>query len=94
MRTTAGRATGRWQGWMRLAMLPVALAFGISMPGAAEALADPAIDRVVVTDAVPPFRLTAGPARDKLEIMSAAPLLAEAVRRLHIGEPLSDLFVF
>jgi ribose-phosphate pyrophosphokinase len=43
---------------------------------------------------VPPFRLPAGPARDKLEIVSAAPLLAEAIRRVHENKPLSDLLVF
>jgi ribose-phosphate pyrophosphokinase len=67
---------------------------GLFMPGAAEALADPAIDRVVATDAVPPFRLAPGLARDKLETLPSAPLFAEAIRRLHLGLPLSDLLVF
>jgi ribose-phosphate pyrophosphokinase len=67
---------------------------GLFMPGAAEAIADPAIDRLVVTDAVPPFRLGSGPARDKIDILPAAPLLATAIRRLHEGRALSDLFVF
>ncbi len=70
------------------------VAHGLFMPGAEAALADPAIDRIIATDSVPPFRLTAGPVRDKLEIVSAAPLLAEAIRRLHENEPLSDLLVF
>src|SRR5499427_4993210 len=34
------------------------VAHGLFMPGAAEAVADPAIDRLVVTDTVPPFRLS------------------------------------
>jgi ribose-phosphate pyrophosphokinase len=63
------------------------------MAGAAEVLADPAIDRLVVTDAVPAFRLAPGAARDKLDILPAGPLLAEAIRRLYAGEALSDLFV-
>jgi ribose-phosphate pyrophosphokinase len=67
---------------------------GLFMPGAAEVLADPAIDRLVVTDAVPPFRLSAGPAREKVEILPAAPLLAEAIRRLHENRTLEDLLVF
>jgi ribose-phosphate pyrophosphokinase len=65
-----------------------------AMAGAAEVLADPAIDRLVVTDAVPAFRLEGAPVRDKVEILPAAPLLAEAIRRLHHGEALTDLFVF
>jgi ribose-phosphate pyrophosphokinase len=67
---------------------------GLFMAGAAEVLADPAIDRLVIIDAVPAFRLAAGPVRDKVEILSAAPLLADAIRRLHHGEALTDLFVF
>lgn len=67
---------------------------GLFMAGAAEAIADPAIDRLVVADAVPPFRLPDGPARSKVDVLPAAPLLAEAVRRLQAGEALSDLYVF
>jgi ribose-phosphate pyrophosphokinase len=67
---------------------------GLFMPGAAEVLADPAIDRLVVSDSVPPFRLGPDAAWDKLEILPAAPLLAEAIARLHDGRPLVDLVVF
>ncbi len=67
---------------------------GLFMPGAAGVLADPAIERLVVTNSVPAFRLGAEAARDKLDILAAAPLLAEAIRRLHAGQPLTDLFVF
>lgn len=66
---------------------------GLFMPGAATALMDPAIDRVVVTDSVPAFRLDAT-ARAKIDILPVAPLLAEAVRRLHAGDTLADLLVF
>ncbi len=67
---------------------------GLFMPGAEAMLADPAIDRVVVTDAVPAFRLGSGAARAKLDILPVAPLLAETVRRLHAGYTLGDLLVF
>jgi ribose-phosphate pyrophosphokinase len=67
---------------------------GLFMQGAAEVLADPAIDRFIVTDTVPPFRLATGTARDKLEVLPAAPLLAEAIGRLHDNRPLTDLVVF
>ena len=70
------------------------VAHGLFMPGAETALADPAIDRIIATDVVPPFRLPAGPVRDKLDIVPAAPLLAEAIRRLHEDKPLTDLLVF
>jgi len=67
---------------------------GLFMPGAEVALADPAIDRIVITDSVPAFRLCSGTARAKLDILPVAPLLAEAVRRLHAGDTLGDLLVF
>jgi ribose-phosphate pyrophosphokinase len=67
---------------------------GLFMPGAEAALMDPALDRIVVTDSVPAFRLGAAAARAKLDILPVAPLLAETIRRLHAGETLTDLLVF
>ena len=67
---------------------------GLFMPGAEAVLRDPAIDRIVVTDSVPAFRLGASDARAKIDTIAVAPLLAEAVRRLHAGETLTDLLVF
>jgi ribose-phosphate pyrophosphokinase len=66
---------------------------GLFMPGAEAALADAAIERVVVTDTVPAFRLNAA-ARTKVDILPVAPLLAETIRRLHAGDGLTDLLVF
>ncbi len=70
------------------------VAHGLFMPGAETALADPAIDRIIVTDTVPPFRLPHGPVLAKLEVISAAPLLAGAIRRLYLNESLSDLLMY
>jgi ribose-phosphate pyrophosphokinase len=67
---------------------------GLFMAGAAEVLADPAIERLVITDAVPVFRLAAGTVHDKLDILPSAPLLAETIRRLEEGKALADLLVF
>ena len=67
---------------------------GLFMAGSADVLADPAIERLVITDAVPAFRLASGSARDKIDILQTAPLLAETIRRLHDGEALTDLLVF
>ncbi len=57
-------------------------------------LADPALDRIFVTDAVPPFRLDHAERNKKLTILPAAPLLAESIRRLHDERSLTDLMVF
>lgn len=67
---------------------------GLFMQGAADVVADPAIDRMVITDAVPPFRLERPADNSKLIILPAAPLLAETIRRLHEERSLSDLGVF
>jgi ribose-phosphate pyrophosphokinase len=56
-------------------------AHGLFTGAAAETLADPFIQRVVVTDSVPPFRLPcAGPVNRKLTIVPCAALFARAVR--------------
>jgi ribose-phosphate pyrophosphokinase len=67
---------------------------GLFMPGADAAIADPAIERFVITDSVPPFRLDPAIVRSKIDVTPAAPLLAEAIRRLYWGQTLSDLLVF
>ena len=66
---------------------------GLFMPGAEKAISDPALDGLVVTDAVPAFRLTSKTAQEKVEVLPVAPLLAEIIRRLHAGRPLLDLLI-
>lgn len=59
-------------------------AHGLFAEPAARTLAEAAIDRVVVADGVPAFRLPPGaPLRDKLEIVSCVPLLGDAIRDSH-----------
>jgi len=67
---------------------------GLFMQGAEAVLGDPAIDEFIITDSVPAFRLSPAAARDKLTILPCAPLLAQAIRRLHENRDLTDLLVF
>ena len=67
---------------------------GLFMSGSAEVLSDPALNRVAVTDTVPPFRIVDARLREKLEMLPCAPLLAEAIGRLHRGDRMDDLLVF
>ena len=54
-------------------------------------LSDPMIERVFITDSVP-LRLTPGSAlANKLEVVSCADLLAEAIRRCHEGGSIVEL---
>ncbi|MBC7142955.1 MAG: ribose-phosphate pyrophosphokinase [Rhodobacteraceae bacterium] len=68
-------------------------AHGLFTAGAEAALDDPAIDRWLVTDTVPLSRLTPEAAR-RVETVSAAPLFAEAIRRLSSNGSLVDLLDF
>jgi ribose-phosphate pyrophosphokinase len=67
---------------------------GLFMQGSAQVLGDPALDQFVVSDAVPPFRLERPAQNEKLMMLPAAPLLAEAIQRLHENRSLTDLNVF
>jgi len=64
---------------------------GLFTGEAAASIADPAFDGIVVTNTVPPFRLSAGLVGTRLTVLDAAPLFAEAIRRMHEGGSLVDL---
>jgi ribose-phosphate pyrophosphokinase len=64
---------------------------GLFASDAASVLADSALDHIVVTDSVPPSRLPAPLRQGKLSVLPIAPLLAEAIRRLHGGGSLMEL---
>lgn len=64
---------------------------GVFVGSANDLLAGTILDSVVVTDTIPPFRLDPGLARDKLTTLSAAPLFAEAIQRIHNGSSLVEL---
>lgn len=52
-------------------------------------LQDSEVDKVIVTDSIP---IPPEKAISKLEVVSIAPMLAEAIRRIHNEESMSDLF--
>ena len=56
---------------------------GVFAGEAGKVLADPALDQVLVTDSIPPFRLPPGLLQNKVKVLETAPLFAEAIRRLH-----------
>jgi ribose-phosphate pyrophosphokinase len=69
-------------------------AHGLFTEGAAATLSDGSLDGVVVSDAVPPFRLAGDDLGGRLRVLPAAPLLATAISRLAADEALTDLMVF
>lgn len=54
-------------------------------------LALPELEKLVITDSVPPSRLRSETSRAKLEILSVAPLFGTAIARLHTGGSVVDL---
>ena len=58
---------------------------GLFVRDAPDVFADRAIDRVVVTDVVPPIRLPAALIRDKVTVLETAPFIAEAIKRINAG---------
>ena len=68
----------------------LAATHGILCGKAPQRLQSPSIDGVVITDTVP---LAPEKAIPKIEVLSVAPLLGEAIKRIHRNESVSRLFV-
>jgi len=66
---------------------------GVFTGAANEVLANEALDKVIVTNTIPPFRLDSQVARSKLEILDATPLFASAIRSIHTGGSIVELLV-
>jgi len=68
-----------------------AVSHGVFAGAANEVLAGSSVETIVVTDTIPPWRVTAPGLRAKLVEVSAVPLFAAAIRRLHVGGSLVEL---
>jgi ribose-phosphate pyrophosphokinase len=88
--TTLARAAAACTGQGAVRVLAAAT-HGIFVGKAPEVLAEPALVQVVITDTLPPFRLPSKLLQDKVRVLDTAPLVAEAIRRLHTGESLVEL---
>jgi len=64
---------------------------GLFVGDADRVVGDPLLEQVLVTDSVPPFRLDPLVAERKLSVVETAPLVAEAIRRIHTGGSLVEL---
>jgi ribose-phosphate pyrophosphokinase len=68
-----------------------AASHGVFGGNANETLSNPALERIVVTNTIPPFRLNPNLIRKKLTVLDVAPLFGETIRRMHSGESIVDL---
>jgi ribose-phosphate pyrophosphokinase len=64
---------------------------GLFSPGCEALFNSPTVNRVVVTDSVTPANRAGLEPLAKIEIVPAAPLIGEAIRRLHTNESITDL---
>jgi ribose-phosphate pyrophosphokinase len=64
---------------------------GLLGAGSAALLGDAAFDRILLTDSLPTAAMAAARAPGRVEIVSVAPLIGEAIGRLHSGRPLGDV---
>ena len=64
---------------------------GIFVGEAGRMLAEPGLERLVITDTIPPFRLDPTLVRGKVTVLDTAPLFAEAIRRIHTGGSVVEL---
>lgn len=60
-------------------------------PGVIDRFADSPIGRVIVTNSIP-YRHNDHPWRENITVLSVAPLLADAIRRIHKDDSVSELF--
>lgn len=88
--TTLARAADACRRSGALAVIAVA-AHGAFVPEASRVLGSAPLDRIVILDHIPPAALDETLVRDKLMMLDSSPLFAEAIRRLHAGNPLDDL---
>ncbi|HXV62015.1 MAG TPA: ribose-phosphate pyrophosphokinase [Vicinamibacteria bacterium] len=64
---------------------------GIFAGDANRVLGDPALEQVVITDTVPPFRLHPSVRVERIHVLDAGTLFAEAIARIHRGGSIVEL---
>lgn len=64
---------------------------GLFTGDASRVIAESPIEQLLVTDTIPPFRLDPKVLQHQVTVVPTAPLVAEAIRRLHAGGSLSEL---
>ncbi|WP_314956307.1 ribose-phosphate diphosphokinase [Bradyrhizobium cosmicum] len=64
------------------AYVVLAATHGLFLPGAQKLVASSLVDRIIVSDTIPPFRLDAGLVAEKVTILSASRLIADGIRSM------------
>jgi ribose-phosphate pyrophosphokinase len=56
-----------------------------------ETLQEPALQQIIITNTIPPFRLEHTLVKEKVTVLNAAPLFAEVIKRMHEGGSITEL---
>ena len=64
---------------------------GLFIGKAGTVLAESGFEKIVVTNAVPPFRLAPELVEKHLTVIDVAPLVAQAIERIHTGGSIVEL---
>jgi ribose-phosphate pyrophosphokinase len=88
--TTLGRAAKACRA-MGAKRVYAAVTHGLFIGKAGAMLAESGFEKVVVTNAVPPFRLTPELVEKHLTVIDVAPLVGRAIERIHGGGSIVDL---
>ena len=64
---------------------------GLFIGEASSTLANSVLERIVVTDTVPPFRLKQDAAKTSVQVISCTGLFAKAIHSLHAGDSITEL---
>jgi ribose-phosphate pyrophosphokinase len=68
-----------------------AASHGVFSGKASQVLSNPALEKIVITNTIPPFRLDPDLAQNKLVALDATSLFAEAISRIHSGGSIVEL---
>lgn len=88
--TTMARAAKACHG-LGAVKVYAAASHGVFVGAASQVLGDQFLEKIVITDTMPPFRLDPVLVKDKVVILDAAALFAEAIKRIHSGGSLVEL---
>ncbi|QBQ55289.1 ribose-phosphate diphosphokinase [Nitrosococcus wardiae] len=64
---------------------------GLFVGQANQVLAEPALEKMIITNTIPPFRLNEEIIREKLQVVDSAGLFADAIQCLHSGGSIVEL---
>jgi ribose-phosphate pyrophosphokinase len=68
-----------------------AASHGVFVGAANAVIADPSLEKTVITDTIPPFRLDPAVAQSRLTVLDTSALFGEAIKRIHTGGSIVDL---